>query len=222
MGPRSEIGDKMMKVFDVSWPISPATTGYKDKHAVKFAMVRTFEKDNVRDSIVEVSSHTGTHVDAPSHFLKDGKTIDEIHLDRLMGKCKVLSLTLVDEEITPDDLMKYEIEEGDIILLKTNNSAQSPIDKFNYNYVYLGQAGARYLGEKKIKAVGIDYLSIERSHPDHPTHMTLFHHDILIIEGLRLGHIEAGEYFFVCLPLYSIGLEAAPARAILIQSFGNE
>lgn len=211
-----------MKIFDISWPISPATTGYKDKHAVKFDMVRTIEKDNVRDSIVEISSHTGTHVDAPAHFLKDGKTIDQIHLDRLIGPCKVLSLTLVGEEITADDLMKYEIEEGDILLLKTNNSAQSPIDKFNYNYVYLGESGAQYLAKKRIKAVGIDYLSIERSHPDHPTHMMLFHHDVLIIEGLRLAHVQAGEYFFVCLPLYSIGLEAAPARAILIQSFGDE
>lgn len=208
-----------MKVLDISWPISPAMTGYKDKATVKFEMARTIEKDNLRDSLIALSSHTGTHIDAPSHFLRDGKTIDEIHLDRLIGPCKVLSFTLIENEITAEDLIEYQIEEGDIILLKTNNSAQSPEDKFNYEYVYLGQSGARYLGEKKVKAVGIDYLSMERSHPDHPTHMTLFHHDVLVVEGLRLGHVQAGEYFFVCLPLNTVGLEAAPARAILIESF---
>jgi len=210
-----------MKILDISWPISEAITAYKDKNTVKFERVRSIEKDNMRDSLIALSSHTGTHVDAPSHFIKDGLTIDQIKLERLVGPCKVLSMLLVDEKITADDLMVYDIQEGDIILLKTNNSAQGATDKFDYDYVYLDESGARYLGEKKVKAVGIDYLSIERSHPEHPTHMALFKHDVVIIEGLRLEHVVAGNYFFVALPLSIIGLEAAPARAILISSFGE-
>jgi len=89
-------------------------------------------------------------------------------------------------------------------------------DKFNPYFVYLEASGAVYLTEKKIKAVGIDYLGIEHSQPGHPTHEILMNADISIIEGLRLEHVKPDSYFFVGLPLYIIGLEAAPARAILI------
>ncbi len=82
--------------------------------------------------------------------------------------------------------------------------------------MYLEASGAKYLTEKKIKAVGIDYLGIEHSQPGHPTHETLMNGDVIVIEGLRLGHVQKGNYFFVCLPLNMIGLEAAPARAILM------
>lgn len=206
-----------MKVLDISWPIDPAMTAYKNKKTVLFDCTKTIDKDGARDSTITLSSHTGTHVDAPSHFLRDGKTIDEINPERLIGPCKVLHIEK--EAIEADDLKNYEINAGDIILLKTSNSAFSPQDAFDPSYCYLHESGARYLSEKKVKAVGIDYLSIERSHPEHPTHVTLFHHDIVIIEGLRLEHVQPGSYFFVCLPLFTFGLEAAPARAILIESF---
>ncbi len=193
-------------------------TAYKDKKTVNFQMNRTMDKDGVRDSSIVLSSHTGTHIDAPTHFLRDGLTIDEIHLERLVGPCKVLSMTTIEEKVTADDLAQHSIAEGDIILLKTNNSAYGINDSFDYDYVYLDPSGAQFLADKKIKAVGLDYLSIERSHPEHPTHMTLFHHDVVVIEGLRLAHVPAGEYLFVCLPLAIIGLEAAPARAVLVEA----
>src|SRR6202023_245204 len=127
--------------------------------------------------------------------------------------CKVLDLTLVAERITRDAFTNFDhmIKENDIVLLKTTNSDISPTNKFSPHFIYLEVSGAQYLIEKKIKAVGIDYLGIEHSQHGHPTHENLMHADISIIEGLRLGHVKAGEYFFVCLPLYTIGLEAAPA-----------
>jgi arylformamidase len=105
---------KEMKVIDISWPISSATTGYKDRHVVNLEEVRTFAKDGARESHVRISAHTGTHVDAPSHFLKDGKTIDQIALERLIGPAKVIDLTDVAEKITRDRLADHdsEIEEG--------------------------------------------------------------------------------------------------------------
>ena len=83
--------------------------------------------------------------------------------------------------------------------------------------MYLEASGAAYLAEKKVKAVGIDYLGIEHSQPGHPTHENLLNADIVVIEGLRLHHVQPGSYFFVCLPLNMIGTEAAPARAILME-----
>ncbi len=206
-----------MKIIDISWAISSATTGYKDKDVVQFEEIKTFAKDGVRESIIHLSSHTGTHIDAPSHFLKDGKTIDQMDLNSLIGPCKVLDLTIVTDKITREHLEEHDIGRGDIILLKTTNSATSSIGKFDPHFVYLELSGAQYLTEKKIKAVGIDYLGIERNQPGHLTHLELMNHDVTIIEGLRLKNVDPGEYFLYCLPLYTLGLEAAPARAILIE-----
>jgi len=207
-----------MKVIDVSWPISTATTGYKDRAVVKFDEIRNFLKDGVRETNIHLSAHTGTHIDAPSHFLRDGKTIDQVDLSQFIGRCKVLDLTDVSEQITRNCLAscKGEINEGDIVLLKTSNSTKIATDKFSPHFVYLEFTGAEYLKEKKIKAVGIDYLGMERSQSGHPTHITLMHADIGIVEGLRLRSVQEGAYFFVCLPLNIIGIEAAPARAVLI------
>lgn len=207
-----------MKVIDISWPISKATTGYKDRSVVNFDEVKNFNRDGARETNIHLSSHSGTHVDAPSHFLKDGKTIDEISLDRTIGDCIVLDMTTCAERITRDCLMPHdnEIVEGGIVLLRTTNSDLSATDKFSPHFVYLEASGALYLAQKKVKAVGIDYLGIEHSQPGHPTHENLMHGSVIIIEGLRLGHVQPGQYFLVCLPLNVIGLEAAPARAVLL------
>lgn len=208
----------MMRVIDISWPISTATTGYKDRSVVAFDEVKNFNRDGVRETNIHLSSHTGTHVDAPSHFLHEGKTIDELSLSKVIGDCVVLDMTTCAERITRDCLMAHDhqIVEGSIVLLRTTNSDVSPTDKFSPHFVYLEASGALYLAEKKVKAVGIDYLGIEHSQPGHPTHEALMHADVTIIEGLRLGHVQPDNYLFVCLPLYTIGLEAAPARAILM------
>lgn len=209
----------IMKIIDISWPLSEATTGYKDRKILKFEPRKIFDKDNARETTITIDAHSGTHVDAPSHFLQDGKTIDAIKLDRLVGTCTVLDLTNVPEKITRDHLMKHENEicEGDIILLKTTNSATQATENFTPHFIYLETSGAQYLKEKKVKAVGIDYLGIERNQSGHLTHKELMHDDIVIIEGLRLQHVKPGDYFFVCLPLLAIRLEAAPARAMLIE-----
>lgn len=207
-----------MKIFDISWPVSKATTGYKDRYVVGIDEVRNFNQDGVRETTIHLNSHSGTHVDAPSHFLKEGKTIDEMSLDRLIGDCVVIDMTTCAERITRDCLLAHESEivEGAIVLFRTTNSDLSPTDKFNPHFVYLEASGAVYLAEKKVKAVGIDYLGIEHSQPGHPTHETLLNADIVVVEGLRLRHVQPGNYFFVCLPLNMIGTEAAPARAVLM------
>jgi len=206
----------MKKIIDISWPITPDMTTYKDKQPISFEHLVKFDGSKARLSAVHCSSHTGTHIDAPAHFIKDGNTIEYTKLEQLVGSCRVLDLTHVQEKITADDLQQQTINAGEIILFKTKNSNHAPTDPFDFNFVYLDTTGAQYLVEKNIKAVGIDYLGIERDDSEHPIHITLMQKNIPIIEGLRLGHVDAGFYTLYCLPLRIEGLEAALARAILV------
>ena len=206
-----------MKFIDISWPISENITPYKDNKVVQFIPVRIFSKDNARQSNLVMSAHSGTHIDAPSHFLEKGNNVEKINLDDLYGNAIVLELSDVEEKITKKDLEKEIISKGQIILLKTKNSSLSPTAPFKQHFVYLDKSGAQYLVDRKVKAVGIDYLGIERNQSGHETHITLLENNVVIIEGLRLGHIKEGEYTFCCLPLAIQGLEGAPARAVLIK-----
>lgn len=205
-----------MKIHDLSWPISEKMTAYKDKKVVKITQVKGIEVDGVVEHKLVLSTHTGTHIDAPAHFMQGGMTIDEIPLESLVGECQVLDLTHVTEKITKEDLEKFDIV-NNIILLKTTNSDLSPDTFFNYEFVYLDKSGAEYLASKDIKAVGIDYLGIERGQPDHESHNALFSKKVPIIEGLRLFSLQMNNYFLYCLPLSVIGVEAAPARVIAIE-----
>lgn len=210
-----------MKIIDISWPLSIDSTSYKDERDIYLEYQRNFDSDKMRKSSILLSSHAGTHVDAPAHFIEDGIPINKIDLTTLVGPAFVIDLSDVKEKITSGDLERFEIKPKIILLIKTKNSNLSSNDSFNYNFVYLSEDGANYCVTRKIKAVGIDYLGIERNQPNHGTHKTLLQNDITIIEGLRLGHVRQGRYFLVCLPLAVQNLEAAPARAILIENFNS-
>ncbi len=205
-----------MEIIDISWPLRPDTTAYKDHKTIIFTTKKTIDSDGVRESILTCGSHSGTHIDAPAHFIKDAETIDQAPLDRFVGPCKVVDLTHVQGAIHAHDLYDLDIEEGDFLLIKTSNSTLSATAPFNKDFVYLNASAAQYLVELDIGLIGFDYLGIERQQPDHQTHRLLMDADIMIVEGLRLGHVAAKSYFFVCLPLAVVGLEAAPARAILV------
>jgi arylformamidase len=205
------------KVIDISWPMSSSMTAYKDRHIVSFTPTKDFAKDGARETTVVLGTHSGTHVDAPSHFLEKGSSIDQLDLKMLLGPCFVLDLSHVDGCITQAELSRFSIDQGSRILLKTKNSLRPDNDLFDTSFVYLEKSGAQYLVEKKVQAVGIDYLGIERSQPDHATHAMLFQKNIGVIEGLRLKNVEEGHYFLCGFPLKLQGLDAAPARVILIQ-----
>jgi arylformamidase len=225
---------KFTDPIDISWPISETSTTWKDRFATTFIPEATYEKDAKRSTSIKMHAHTGTHVDAQSHFLRDGKTIDHIPLRDLIGICKVIDFSESTRvNISKQDFMNFDekIQKDDIILLKTRNSYQFQTDSlWNQNFVFLEESGAEFLKNKGIKAVGIDYTGIERSdiQKNHSTHRTLLDNNIIIIEGLRLGHVTGlsadkisntetnhGTYYIFCLPINLIGIEASPARAIL-------
>jgi arylformamidase len=207
-----------MNIIDISWPISPMITAYKNKKTVSVTPTKVFAHDHVRESLVTLGTHTGTHLDTPAHFLEHGTTTEHINLNQLIGPCTVIDFTHVTDMITASDFEKIPLPQHHIVLLKTHNSNHGPEDPFDPNFIYLSASGAQWLVDHQAKAVGIDYLGIERNQPRHETHTLLLSNNMLIIEGLRLGEVIAGNYMFYCLPLALQGLESAPARAILMKN----
>jgi arylformamidase len=203
--------------LDISWPITNDMTAYKDRHIVCITPTKEFAQDETRESLITLGSHTGTHIDAPAHFIDNGITIDQIAFTHLIGHCRVIDLSICHDKISAHDLEGHTIQANEIILLKTLNSMHAATAKFEPNFVYLATDAAEFLVHKKIRTVGIDYLGIERNQPKHETHRLLLSAGIAIIEGLRLGHVDAGSYKLICLPLLLSGLDAAPARALLQQ-----
>ncbi|MBS1987086.1 cyclase family protein [Candidatus Dependentiae bacterium] len=206
-----------MHYIDISWPISAAMTAYKDRSVVCITPTKLFERDAVRESLITLGSHTGTHIDAPAHFIADGVTTDDISLDALVGPCTVIDMAYGFDVITREHLIAVadQLQPDTRILFKTRNSVRSATDLFDAHFVYIDKEAALYLAQCKLKAVGIDYLGIERDQPGHETHITLLNAGVVIIEGLRLGHVSPGDYFLHCLPLALVGSDGAPARAIL-------
>ena len=205
-----------MKIIDISWPITEHTTQYKNRNEIKIVPTKEFDRDGVRSSCLTIGSHVGTHVDAPAHFLKEGVTIEKVSLEKLMGPCEVLDLTFVIGAITAKDLASFVFKKDIILLFKTRNSLLSFDAPYNPEFVYLDKTGAQFLADAQVRAVGTDYLGIERNQPQHETHDILLGAGIPIIEGLRLAMVQPGHYHFYCLPLAVHGAEAAPARAVLV------
>jgi arylformamidase len=160
--------------------------------------------------------HTGTHMDAPLHFIRKAESIDEIPLDATVGPARVIHIS-DRKSIKREELMQHAIQSGERILFKTANSDHAwQTDEFHEDFVFISRDGASYLGECGVRSVGVDYLSVGGFREDGlETHEALLSAGIWIIEGLDLNGVEAGDYELVCLPLRLIGAEGAPARAIL-------
>ncbi|MDP9727412.1 cyclase family protein [Alicyclobacillus tolerans] len=206
-----------MKIHDISMRIYPDMAVYKNKDEKRpqFEITSNFiNGEGVRETRLHMDAHTGTHVDAKLHMLAGQNSIDTLPLEQVIRKVRVIDFTHVDKVIEVSDLQAISPEKDDFLLFHTANSND---EIFNPEFVYLSEQGAQYLVEKQIAGVGIDGLGIERSQPGHPTHKILFDANIVIIEGLRLAHIVPGEYFMVAAPLYIEGIEAAPARVVLIE-----
>ncbi|MFQ6012450.1 MAG: cyclase family protein [Thermoplasmata archaeon] len=208
-----------MRVIDVSLPLSESTPCYPgDTPFARHEQMNLGEGDPLTLSELTLSAHAGTHVDVPSHCLPDAPSLDEIEVMAFSGPAKVLNLRQVEAAIEDRDLEKHAIEAGDIVLLKTRNSEQAETGAFWEDFIYLTEDGARHLARCKVKAVGIDYLSIEGFHVEgHPAHDVLLRKGIGIIEGLRLAAVPPGRHWLLCLPLRVVGGDGAPARAVLLE-----
>ena len=207
---------RVPKLLDVSVPLAagmPAFPGNPDfeLHPVK----RIAEGGSSNVSRLVLGTHTGTHVDAPRHFIDGAAAVDALPLDLLVGRARVVEITRRGG-IGAEDLAAAGLREDLRVLLKTPNSALWNSDVFHDDYTHLTEAGARYLVEQGVKLVGIDYLSIEQFRkPGAPAHRMLLSNGVIIIEGLNLADAEPGMYEMYCLPLPIAGGDGAPARVVL-------
>lgn len=174
--------------------------------------------DNLVLSHLDLGVHTGTHMDAPLHFVPGGATIDTIPLDATVGPARLIEIHDT-ESVKPAELADANIQEGERILLKTVNSAQAwNSDEFKKDFVYISHEAAAFLASRKIRSVGVDYLSVGGFFKDGPeTHRALLGAGIWVIEGLNLTPLRPGPLELVCLPLRLVDAEGAPARAIARQ-----
>lgn len=190
---------------------------YPGQPAVNVQPLKTLEKDGVFESRFTIHSHAGTHIDAPSHFVKNGATIEQIDLSKCIGPCKIIDVTGADRlEIMPSDFSSAKIEQGDRVLFRTKNSLGDRRD-FE-NFVSLSKETAEFLAERGVVLIGTDFFGAEkRRNPGHPVHMAILEAEIVLLEGLSLKNVKEGEYELVCFPILVPGADAAPARAILIK-----
>lgn len=205
-----------MKMYDISMLIHADIQVYKniDGKRPAFETTADFTTASHHETRLHLDAHTGTHIDAPLHMIEGGKTIESVSLDKLIGKVRVLDLTHVVDGITKSDLESHHIQPNEFILCKTRNSSE---DTFNFEFIYVKQDAAAYLAEVGVRGVGVDGLGVERSQPGHETHIALLSKDIVVLEGLRLQEVPAGEYLMVALPLKLTGIDAAPARVVLFE-----
>jgi arylformamidase len=208
-----------MKIHDVSFPISAQTPVYEGDPGVEVETAHSIEKgDAANVTSFCCGAHTATHVDAPNHFIDGTRKVHELELEKLIGKCRVVRVDDAVASIEPEHLGALEGVER--ILFKTRNSAfwNTPETGFRKDFAALSPDAARALADAGIKLVGIDYLSVEKfGSEDFATHKTLLAKEIVIVEGLDLREIEAGDYELICLPLKIISEtgDGAPARAVL-------
>ena len=171
--------------------------------------------DTANVSLLSMGSHTGTHVDAPAHFIEGGATVEALPVDSLIGPALVAEVGS-ERLIGRRDLEPLPLDGQSRLLLKTRNSALWAAGDFSRDFVALDLEGARHLTERGLRLIGIDYLSIEAFHsPGHPVHRHLLGAGVVILEGLDLSRVAPGVYELVCLPLPVRGIDGAPCRAVL-------
>jgi arylformamidase len=203
-----------VNVHDISVPIHPRMIVYEGNPGVELERVDSIpDGAHANVSRLELGVHTGTHVDAPLHFIEGAPGSESLELEPLIGPATVVDATSAAGDLDAATLESLDIPAGiERLLLKTTNGRLWDADTFTRDFIRLTGSGARFLIEKNVRVVGIDFLSIG----DGDAHRELLGAGVVPIEGLDLRAIEPGEYQLVCLPIRLEGSDGAPARAVLL------
>jgi arylformamidase len=205
----------MPRIHDVTVPLVPGMLAYPGDPPFAIEPVQGLGDAPYCLSRMALTTHSGTHVDAPAHLLAGGATVDQLPLEILLGKARVVEL-LARERVERADLEALDLRDDLRVLLKTRMSGQMLKPAYQADHVYVTVDAAHYLAQAGIKLVGFDYLSVDRSgSADFPAHHALLEAGVVVVEGLDLSEVEPGEYEMACLPLRVGGGDAAPARVIL-------
>lgn len=206
-----------MEILDISQTLEKNMVKYPSLPKYKVEWLRLIEnKDTVNLSLVTIASHIGTHIDAPYHFIQEGKKIDEFDINMFFGPAKVIQVPRNKERIDLE-IVKSAGELPKRVLFKTNNSFLYSKKKFDKEYVYIDDNVAEYLKNQNVKLVGIDYVSVDKyGAKNNSVHNKLLSGNIAILEGLVMDKVKPGTYTLICFPLKFNGTEASPCRAVLI------
>ena len=208
-------------IYDVTISITNSMPVWPSDPPVQLKSTPHVSRDGshtVQVTAIEMGSHTGTHIDAPYHFVEGGRKLHEIPLEQLTGTAHVVEIKGV-PSIAKKHLEDLRWEGVERVLFKTDNSDHWNDGKFYEQFVYLEPEAAEYLVARNIRLVGIDYLSIDKYKSEkHPTHFVLLPHNIVILEGLNLSRVSPGRYHMVALPLNLHDADGAPTRVILIDN----
>ncbi len=203
--------------IDVSVPLHNAMHGWPGNPPTFVTMHACTAKGDVCNvSAINFSSHTGTHMDAPLHFLHGHKTMDDLPWDAVIGPARLVEIK-DKEAIKPAELKKLKLKKGERLLFKTRNSAVSwKKPEFDKDFVYISKEGAQYLVDCGVQTVGVDYLSVGGFYKDGiETHHILLGAEVWIIEGLDFSKVKPGNYDLNCLPIKFDKGDGAPSRCLI-------
>ena len=210
----------MAKLIDISIPVQEGMLVWPGDGGPRITRLRSVEEGSHSNfSEMQCSLHTGTHLDAPLHFISGAKSVDRLPLEIFIGPAHVLHFP-DNEFITADDLEKSGLPDGvERLLLKTKNSDwwKEDVRDFHEDYVALADDAAEWVVERGVKLFGIDYLSIDHHIHGLNVHPILLGAGLALLETINLSGVEPGGYELVCLPLNLIGAEGSPVRAVLVQ-----
>jgi kynurenine formamidase len=202
---------KLSKIYDLTRTISHDMQVYPGDPQPKFDPHATIKDNEVNVTTIKLGSHTGTHVDAPRHFLQEGNSVDVEPLDKFIGDAAIIDAS-DKNSVTSEDFSGYDIRSNDIVLIYTGTGDRQT------DFTYLDISAAKWIVEHGAKCIGIDTASVEKyGDKDAPVHKILLARNIGIIENLtNLKEFAGGRMFFVCLPLPLKGIDGSPARAVFV------
>ena len=205
-----------MEIIDISMPVKGSMVCWEDKFPPEIVQYGFLSKGDLSNaSYMKADLHVGTHVDAPYHFLPQGKKLEQLNLTSFIGECYVAEIS--GSVISGAALDAANIPQTQRLLFKTSNHQLYEQKKFSKNYVALDETGAQWLAQRQVVLAGVDYLSVELYHNQtFPAHRILLQRDVVLLEGLYLKHVQPGRYFLSALPVRVEGVEAAPVRAVLL------
>jgi len=206
--------------IDVTATLDPATTPvYEGDAPMKFEFLKDMRKgDGFTLSVYSLGAHSGTHIDAPMHFIRDGISVDRIAVDRMIGPARVIDIADGVQKIDAAELNRHQWRGAERVFFRTRSSVRGWMTSatFHRDFAYIAPDAAQLLADAGVQLVGIDYISAEQFGAPAPrTHQILLGRGIPIVEGLALPEVSAGDYEVIVLPMKVAGHEGAPARALI-------
>jgi arylformamidase len=211
-----QVNNPLPEILDISLPIFPGMPIWPGDPAPILEPVTTLQQHGVQTSRLTLGTHTGTHLDAPRHFIPGGRTIDQLDLRALVGPCQVIEVAHGGERLSHAALRPFDLQPGARVLLKTQRSQRPDGLAFAPDFIALDPSAADYLCERRVQLVGIDSPSIDAwGADDFPCHKRLLGADILLLENLALQHVAPGDYGLIAVPLNLVAADGCPVRALL-------